>query len=180
MNLTEDNQVIEKLPATTSDPPLRRSILPGTRRAYPLGFHAAACQNIGYLVAKFAVAIKNRASSAKSVGTASLDMLPSHCGTVAYGVSLAPYFRAREFWEPRNWAQCDKSWQPKAPAACPHPQIPLRRTGGSSCRSSTPVASVTPGQLGGRAQFWLPITFDYVTLGPFAGYDLRSTRRYQA
>ena len=60
MNLTEDNQVIEKLPATTSDPPLRRSILPGTRRAYPLGFHAAACQNIGYLVGKFAVAIKNR------------------------------------------------------------------------------------------------------------------------
>ena len=31
------------------------------------------------------------------------------------------------------------------------------------------MASVTPGQLGGRAQFWLPITSDYVTLGPFAG-----------
>jgi hypothetical protein len=60
MNLTEDSQVIEKLPATTFDPPPRLSILPGTRRAYPVGFHAAAWQNIGYLVAGFAVAIKNR------------------------------------------------------------------------------------------------------------------------
>ena len=53
-------------------------------------------------------------------------MLPSHCGIQAYGVRWAPYFRARELWEPRDWAQFDKSWQPKASAACPHPQIPLQ------------------------------------------------------
>ena len=35
MNLTEDNQVIEKLPATTSDPPLRRSIGP-SRQQHPM------------------------------------------------------------------------------------------------------------------------------------------------
>jgi hypothetical protein len=44
MNVIEDNQVIEKLPATTSDPAFQHSILPGACRAYASRFHAAGCQ----------------------------------------------------------------------------------------------------------------------------------------
>ena len=44
MNVIEDDKVIEQLPATTSDPAFRHSILPGACRAYASGFHAAGCQ----------------------------------------------------------------------------------------------------------------------------------------
>ena len=59
INLIEDDQVIEKLSATTSDPAFRNSIVPGTCRDYAPRFHAAGCQKIGYLHAKLAVAIQN-------------------------------------------------------------------------------------------------------------------------
>ncbi len=57
VSLVEDEYVIQKIPATASDPAFRNSILPGTRRAYARGFQAARSQKIGYLVAEFAVAI---------------------------------------------------------------------------------------------------------------------------
>ena len=60
MNLIEDDQVIEKLSATASDPAFRDSILPWACRAYAPGFQAAGCQQLGYRLAKLAVSIKNR------------------------------------------------------------------------------------------------------------------------
>jgi hypothetical protein len=59
MNVIEDDQVIEKLPAATSDPAFRHSILPGACRAYASWFHAAGCQQIGHFLPKLAVAIQN-------------------------------------------------------------------------------------------------------------------------
>jgi hypothetical protein len=55
----EDDQVPEKFSATASDPAFRNSILPRACRAYAHGFHAAGGKQLGYLVAKLAVAIKN-------------------------------------------------------------------------------------------------------------------------
>ncbi len=59
MNVIHNDQVIEKLSATTSDPTLRHSILPWTCRAYASRFHAARCQQIRYLLAELAVTIQN-------------------------------------------------------------------------------------------------------------------------
>ncbi len=66
MKLIEHDQVIEKFPATDSDSPLSRSILPGTRRAYAGGFHAARCQKIGCLAAELAITIENRVAERTS------------------------------------------------------------------------------------------------------------------
>ena len=51
--------MIEKLSATAPDPAFRDSILPRACRAYACGFHAAGCKQLGYLLAKLAVTIKN-------------------------------------------------------------------------------------------------------------------------
>jgi hypothetical protein len=59
-NVIEDDQVIEKLSATAPDPAFRDSILPRACRAYACGFHTAGCQQLGDLLAKLAVMIKNR------------------------------------------------------------------------------------------------------------------------
>ena len=60
MNVIEDDQVIEKLSATASDPAFRDSILPRACRAYACGFHAAGCQQLGYLLAKLGITIQDR------------------------------------------------------------------------------------------------------------------------
>ena len=66
MDVIEDDQVIEKLPATTSDSTFRNSILPQACRAYARGFHAASCQKIGYILAELAITIQNIRSSVRS------------------------------------------------------------------------------------------------------------------
>ena len=60
MNVIEDDQVIEKLSATASDPAFRDSILPRACRAYACGFHAAGCKQLGYLLAKLGIPIQDR------------------------------------------------------------------------------------------------------------------------
>jgi len=60
MNVIEDNYVIEKLSATTSDPAFRDSILPRACGASAHGFHAVRCQHVGHLLAKLAVTIQER------------------------------------------------------------------------------------------------------------------------
>jgi hypothetical protein len=55
INVIEDNYVIEKLSATTSDPAFRDSILPRACGASAHGFHAVRCQHVGHLLAKLAV-----------------------------------------------------------------------------------------------------------------------------
>jgi hypothetical protein len=57
MSLVYDNQVIEKLSATTSNPAFRDSILPRACRANACGLDAACCQQIGYLPAKLGITI---------------------------------------------------------------------------------------------------------------------------
>ena len=52
MSLVYDNQVIEKLSTTASNPAFRDSVLPRARRANACGLDAAGCQQIGYLLAK--------------------------------------------------------------------------------------------------------------------------------
>jgi hypothetical protein len=66
MDVIEDDQAIEKLPATTSDPTFRNCILPRACRAYARGFHAASCQKIGYILAELAITIQNIRSSVRS------------------------------------------------------------------------------------------------------------------
>jgi hypothetical protein len=51
---------IEKLSATASDPAFRNSILPRACRACARGFHATGCKQLGDLLAKLAITIKNR------------------------------------------------------------------------------------------------------------------------
>ena len=46
--------------ATAPDPAFRDSILPRACRAYACRFHAAGCKQLGYLLAKLSVTIKNR------------------------------------------------------------------------------------------------------------------------
>jgi hypothetical protein len=60
MSLVYDNQVIEKLTATASNPAFRDSILPGARRANAYGLDATGCQQIGYVVAKLGITIQDR------------------------------------------------------------------------------------------------------------------------
>ena len=60
VSLIEDEYVIQKISATAPDPAFRDSILPRACRAYACGFHAAGCQQIGYLLAELAVTIENR------------------------------------------------------------------------------------------------------------------------
>jgi hypothetical protein len=59
MNVIE-NQVIEKLSTTVSDPAFRDSTLPRARRAYAHGFYAVRCQHIGDLLAKLGITIQDR------------------------------------------------------------------------------------------------------------------------
>src|SRR4029453_13736331 len=60
MNVIEDNQVIEKLSATASDPAFRDSILPRACRAYVHAFCAGRSQHIGNLLAKLGITIQDR------------------------------------------------------------------------------------------------------------------------
>ena len=60
MNVTEDNQVIEKLSATASDPAFGDSILPRACRAYVHAFYAVRSQHIGDLLAKLGITIQDR------------------------------------------------------------------------------------------------------------------------
>ncbi len=73
MNVIEDDEVIEKLSATAPDPAFRDSILPRACRAYTCGSHAAACEQLDYLLAKLAVTIKNRIAVRTVSGNASLS-----------------------------------------------------------------------------------------------------------
>jgi hypothetical protein len=57
MNVIEDDQVIEKLSATASDPAFRDPILP---RAYVHAFYAVRFQHIGNLPAKLGITIQDR------------------------------------------------------------------------------------------------------------------------
>jgi hypothetical protein len=58
MSLVYDNQVIEKLSATASNPAFRDSILLRACRANACGLDAAGCQQIGYLPAKLGITIQ--------------------------------------------------------------------------------------------------------------------------
>ena len=60
MNIIEDEQVIEKLSTTASDPPFCDSILPRACRANTCRLHAAGCQQLGYLLAKLGITIQDR------------------------------------------------------------------------------------------------------------------------
>ena len=60
MNVIEDDQVIEKLFATASDPAFRDSILPRACGAYANGIHPERCQHIGHLMAKLRITIQNQ------------------------------------------------------------------------------------------------------------------------
>ena len=60
MSLVYDNQVIEKLSATVSDPAFRDSILPRACRAYVHAFYAVRSQHIGDLLAKLGITIQDR------------------------------------------------------------------------------------------------------------------------
>jgi hypothetical protein len=60
VNIIEDDQVVEKLSTTASDPAFCDSILPRACRASACGLHAAGCQQIGYLLAKLGITIQDR------------------------------------------------------------------------------------------------------------------------
>jgi len=60
MNVTEDDQMIEKFSTTAFDPAFRDSILPWACRAYAHGFHAFRCQHIGHLLAELGITIQDR------------------------------------------------------------------------------------------------------------------------
>ena len=60
MNVIEDDQVIEKLSRTASDPAFCDSILPRACRANACGLHAACCQQLSYLLAKLGIPIQDR------------------------------------------------------------------------------------------------------------------------
>src|SRR4030095_5801062 len=60
MNVIENDQVIEKLSATVSDPAFRDSILPRACRAYAHRFYAVCSQHIGDLLAKLGITIQDR------------------------------------------------------------------------------------------------------------------------
>ncbi len=60
MSIIEDDQVIEKLSTTASDPAFCDSILPRACRANACGLHAAGCQQLGYLLAKLGITIQDR------------------------------------------------------------------------------------------------------------------------
>src|SRR4249919_1300955 len=60
MNVIEDDQVIEKLSATASDPAFRDSVLPRACRAYVHAFYAVRSQHIGNLLAKLGITIQDR------------------------------------------------------------------------------------------------------------------------
>jgi hypothetical protein len=60
MSVVEDDHVIEKLSATASDPAFGNPILPRACSACAGVFHAAGCKQLGYLLSKLAVTIKNR------------------------------------------------------------------------------------------------------------------------
>ena len=60
MNIIEDDQVIEKLSTTASDPAFCDSILPRACRASACGLHAAGCQQLGYVLAKLGITIQDR------------------------------------------------------------------------------------------------------------------------
>jgi hypothetical protein len=60
MSVVEGDHVIEKLSATASDPAFGNPILPRACSACAGVFHAAGCKQLGYLLSKLAVTIKNR------------------------------------------------------------------------------------------------------------------------
>ena len=60
MNIIEDDQVIEKLSTTASDPPFCDSILPRACRASACKLDAAGCQQLGYILAKLGITIQDR------------------------------------------------------------------------------------------------------------------------
>jgi len=72
MDLIECDQMIEQLSATASDPTFRKSILPRACRAYAIRFHAAGCEQIGYLLTELAVSVE----SSIAAGTRSWKCLP--------------------------------------------------------------------------------------------------------
>jgi hypothetical protein len=59
VSLVEDEYVIQKIPATASDPAFRHTILPRACRADAFGFHAAGGHEIRYLPAELAITIQN-------------------------------------------------------------------------------------------------------------------------
>ena len=60
MSLVDDDYVIEKISAATSDPTLRHSVLPWARGTDAPGLHAARHQEISHLLAELAVTIEYR------------------------------------------------------------------------------------------------------------------------
>ena len=60
VNVIEDDQVIEKLSTTASDPAFCDSILPRACRANACGIQTAGCQQIDYLLAKLGIPIQDR------------------------------------------------------------------------------------------------------------------------
>jgi hypothetical protein len=73
MNVIENNQVIEKLSATVSDPAFRDSILPRACRAYAHRLYSVRCQHIGDLLAKLGIIIQDRVAVQQDSGNASLS-----------------------------------------------------------------------------------------------------------
>jgi hypothetical protein len=87
MNVIEDNQVIEKLSATASDPAFSDSILPRACRAYVHTFYAARPQHIGNLLAKLGITIQDRVAYGQDSGKASLSCCTTQ-GPVGCSVTL--------------------------------------------------------------------------------------------
>jgi hypothetical protein len=83
MNVIENDQVIEKLSATVSDPAFRDSILPWACRAYAHGFYSVRCQHIGDLLAKLGITIPDRVAVRTGFRKCFSQLLPVGCGPTA-------------------------------------------------------------------------------------------------
>ena len=60
VGLIEDEYMIQKISATTSNPAFRHSILPGTSETNPLGFDATGYQQIRHILAELRISIQSR------------------------------------------------------------------------------------------------------------------------